>query len=425
MPILHINKEFKSLIPPLTEEEFAGLEQSILAEGCRDAIIVWQNGKAAPTANNQAQAPTIVDGHNRFDICIKHNISFNTEERYFNSSEEVEVWILSNQLSRRNLTDDQRAIVADELIEKQAKINRERQLETARQIKAGTSVEDPASTTDKQPKERTRKELSAKAKVSERKVKKARKLRTEKPELAQKVRDGEMTLLEAEKKVKSEARQEQRAKKAEEGKYALIENELIDLRCGDFKKVLSDIPDNSIDLILTDPPYPYEFIKCWSELSEFASKKLRNGGFCVAYSGQLYLPEVMQRMGAHLNYYWLCALLHKGKIAQRFEVNMFNRFKPILIYCKGKKQRQLQWIEDVIESPEPSKTNHDWEQNIEPIKKLIDLFEPLTVCDPFMGGGTVAVSCAERGIRFIGSEIDEKTFHITKARVAKCQHVKK
>ena len=91
---LIIDPEFAALIPPLTPDEFSGLEKSILEEGCRDALIVWGN--------------IIVDGHNRFNICSKHNIPYRTEFRDFPNREAAMLWMLQNQLSRRNLNDFQR-----------------------------------------------------------------------------------------------------------------------------------------------------------------------------------------------------------------------------------------------------------------------------------------------------------------------------
>ena len=91
---LLIDDEFAALIPPLTPEEFAGLETSILAEGCRDALIVWGN--------------IIVDGHNRYRICTKHGITYRTQQMVFTSRDEAKLWMLRNQLSRRNLNDFQR-----------------------------------------------------------------------------------------------------------------------------------------------------------------------------------------------------------------------------------------------------------------------------------------------------------------------------
>ena len=91
---LIIDPEFSALIPPLTPDEFTGLQKSILEEGCRDALIVWGN--------------IIVDGHNRFNICSKHNIPYRTEFRDFQNREAAMLWMLQNQLSRRNLNDFQR-----------------------------------------------------------------------------------------------------------------------------------------------------------------------------------------------------------------------------------------------------------------------------------------------------------------------------
>lgn len=91
---LKINEELKNLIPTIAQEEYKLLEQSIVKEGCRDNLIVWQN--------------TIIDGHNRYEICTKHNVEFDTKEMDFEDIEEVKEWMINNQLARRNLTDQQR-----------------------------------------------------------------------------------------------------------------------------------------------------------------------------------------------------------------------------------------------------------------------------------------------------------------------------
>jgi hypothetical protein len=86
---LKVDSEFKDILPALTDAEFMGLERSILKEGCRDAIITW-NG-------------TIVDGHARYAICSKHNIPYKTKEKQFDSRSDVCIWIIQNQLGRKNL----------------------------------------------------------------------------------------------------------------------------------------------------------------------------------------------------------------------------------------------------------------------------------------------------------------------------------
>ena len=102
MEKLIINSELKKWITPLTAEEYAGLEKSIRTEGCRDAIVTWFD---------PGVGLTIIDGHNRFEICQKHGILFDTVVKEFDNIEDVKDWIDFNQLSRRNLTDSQREIV--------------------------------------------------------------------------------------------------------------------------------------------------------------------------------------------------------------------------------------------------------------------------------------------------------------------------
>ena len=89
---LRIDPEFKALIPPLSAIEFASLEASILEEGCRDPLVVWTEEKI------------MIDGHNRYAICSAHGIPYQTVEMSFDSPNAVKVWMLLNQLGRRNLT---------------------------------------------------------------------------------------------------------------------------------------------------------------------------------------------------------------------------------------------------------------------------------------------------------------------------------
>lgn len=109
---LKIDKEFKELICPLKNAEFKQLEKNILNEGCREPIIVW-NG-------------IIIDGHNRYAICSKHSIPFQTLEKHFESREEVIVWICSNQLGRRNISSETRKYLIGKQYELEKAINKEK-----------------------------------------------------------------------------------------------------------------------------------------------------------------------------------------------------------------------------------------------------------------------------------------------------------
>ena len=88
-----IDEEFKSLLPALDKKTFELLEENILENGCRDSIVLWGD--------------ILVDGHNRYEICMKHDIPFNTVNRDFDTREDALIWIISTQISRRNLTQKQ------------------------------------------------------------------------------------------------------------------------------------------------------------------------------------------------------------------------------------------------------------------------------------------------------------------------------
>lgn len=108
-----INEEFARLIPPLSSEELEKLEQSLVNEGCLNPLIVWNN--------------TIIDGHHRYAICIKHNISFNIIEKPELETElDVKLWMINNQFSRRNLPTETRLALAYRFKEFEAQKAKER-----------------------------------------------------------------------------------------------------------------------------------------------------------------------------------------------------------------------------------------------------------------------------------------------------------
>ena len=93
-----IDPEFKALIPPLAPEELAQLEANIITDGCRDPLVTWRG--------------ILIDGHNRFAICSKHGLEFQTVEREFEDQSHVIEWIIRNQFGRRNLSAYERTKLA-------------------------------------------------------------------------------------------------------------------------------------------------------------------------------------------------------------------------------------------------------------------------------------------------------------------------
>ena len=94
-----VNEELKAYIDPLTIEEYEALERSILAEGCRDALVLWND--------------LLVDGHNRYAICQAHGLPFQTlQSTQFNTIEDVHLWMIDQHLGRRSVSDFQRGMLA-------------------------------------------------------------------------------------------------------------------------------------------------------------------------------------------------------------------------------------------------------------------------------------------------------------------------
>jgi hypothetical protein len=108
-PTLKIDSDFRNLIRPLSKKEYRQLEENLLSDGCLDPIIVW-NG-------------VIVDGHNRYEICKRHNIGFEVYEMDFESREEVFAWICAHQLGRRNITEETRKFLIGMQYESQKIVN--------------------------------------------------------------------------------------------------------------------------------------------------------------------------------------------------------------------------------------------------------------------------------------------------------------
>lgn len=103
MESLVIDEEFQNLVPELTPDEQVRLARSIIKDGCISAIVVWQ------------ETGSIVDGHNRYKICVANDIPFTIIKKDFADRDEAKAWIINNQLSRRNLTPYDRGRLALEL----------------------------------------------------------------------------------------------------------------------------------------------------------------------------------------------------------------------------------------------------------------------------------------------------------------------
>jgi methylase of polypeptide subunit release factors len=181
-----------------------------------------------------------------------------------------------------------------------------------------------------------------------------------------------------------------------------------DLRVGDLETALADVPDGTVQLILTDPPYVEEQLGCYAKLARLAARLLRDDGLLLAYAGQWYLPRILSDLGTHLDYHWMLTILHGGPKGWVNSRHMKVGWKPLAAFTKRGHSRRPVWAEDVIRGAGPEKELHKWQQGESEIATLIERFtEPgEIVLDPFLGSGTIAAAAVKLGRRFIGCDIN-------------------
>ena len=223
---------------------------------------------------------------------------------------------------------------------------------------------------------------------------------------------------------------------------------MIDLRQGDCLELMKDIPDNSIDLIVTDPPYrvtsrgsagnsggmlqkkinkqgkvfSFNDISCKQYAPEFY-RILKDGTHCYVMCNHTNLIEMLN-VFTNVGFKFVkCLIWNKGnKIMGQFYMN---QFEYIMFFRKGKaKKINNCGTSDILEVPNKKtkingKNIHDTEKPIDLMKILIENSskENEIVLDPFMGIGSTGVSCINTNRNFIGIELDEKYFEIAKKRI--------
>jgi len=201
----------------------------------------------------------------------------------------------------------------------------------------------------------------------------------------------------------------------------LISDVKFNLIHSDFRDMGDDFVDKfgQADYVITDPPYPKEYVSVYSELSLFSNKILKEGGSLICMSGQSYLPEIMNRLSEHLTYQWALAYLTPGGQAAQIWPRKINTFwKPLLWFVKGKYNGD--WAGDVCKSPvnNNDKRFHFWGQSA---NGMTDIVNKLTcpndmIVDPFLGGGTTGIVCLKLRRNFVGIDIKKECVDVSRKR---------
>ena len=430
---VRIHPEFQKLIHPLVKEELNELEAGIKKNGCLDPIKVWKG--------------YIVDGHHRHQICEKHSIPYEVLDMDFDDECDVNIWMINNQLGRRNLTDAARIEYASkkvDFIRGIAKKNQEKSLfqkgnylsklpsKTRRFFErkaenrrvlvnaavgslagVGTRTVAKYNYVKQHADEKTLTNLHQGNLVPFGDKSKKKKLSIDGlyRELKTQERKNNLSTEELEKEIKkvstlsvnrhSSCDEPSSTGKLEKAGIPVVERKNVPDKPLSTRIITHPIAElskyvnpSSIDVIITEPPCKEEDIDLFDQLGDFARHALKFGAPCVVIAGNQFLPDFIEMLHAHLDYCWTLSFNSAQGVYESMGANIEMGWKPILVFTKG--EPNLKPLSDCADS-------------LEDIVEAFSYVEE-TICDPFCSDGSIGKVCLNKNRGFIGSDIAiEKT----------------
>lgn len=187
------------------------------------------------------------------------------------------------------------------------------------------------------------------------------------------------------------------------------------------------LPDNSVDMIFTDPPYLRQYLPCYGHLARESIRVLKPGGFVLAMCGGMYINQIFRMFDdAGLTFYWKYEIeltdFSAGVVwkhfSQKAAMPVIVRAKSIIAYSKGDAVSQTGTM-GFLKGNGGDKSYHIWGQDVASARYFIDCFTAPgdIVLDPFIGGGTTAVACELIGRQWIAFDIDPAAIEITRNRI--------
>jgi hypothetical protein len=187
---------------------------------------------------------------------------------------------------------------------------------------------------------------------------------------------------------------------------------------GDMGVLWKRLADDSADLFLTDPAY--NETGGYERLAGLAAAKLKPGGLCLAYCGQMYLPQVLAAMARHLHYWWVFAVRVADQPKAVYARFIQARWKPVVAFAKPPVRPAANWLADCIEGGGRDQRYHEWGQaEAEAVYLIQRLTEPgQLVVDPYAGGAAFLAAAKATNRRWLATERDEATAVIARKRLA-------
>lgn len=181
---------------------------------------------------------------------------------------------------------------------------------------------------------------------------------------------------------------------------------------GDALSVMRELPDNSIDLIFTDPPYPKEYFHTYQYLADQAPRLMKRGASLMMIVPHYSLPDVIKEFDGRLKYRWAMCLNQFSGTHSRMAMGIEVMWKCMLWYVKDAYPSGRGFLRDGVEitgKDGQKKSRHKWEQDVSWAEYYIQRLtkEGDTVLDPYVGSGTVAVVCKKLGRNYIGIDYEK------------------
>jgi hypothetical protein len=405
-----------ALFPMLDETELAELAEDIRVRGLTHPVWFYED---------PVDGRVLLDGRNRWLAC--HRAGVEPDVRWYRGDDPIG-FSISENVTRRHLTTGQKAAVAYKslpLYEAEAAKRRAHGKTAPGKSKELTQAtlgadrpqafDQPEQDTAKPKKlaPRARDHAAKAAGTSGRSTARYKRITEQAPDLAEKVDDG-MALDRAERIIRDREAEQRRIEQARREAAAAPQPTRVDVRHGDFRDVLADLTD--VDAIITDPPYPAEFLPLLADLAAWADKVLTPDGVLAVLIGQTYLPEVYRLLDGHRPYRWTACYLTEGPGYVSHARKVQSSWKPLLVYGRGPR------FGDIIRSEgsnADAKSNHKWGQDYAAFHTIIERLTQRgqTVADPFMGAGTTLLAAHALGRHAIGCDIDATAVQRTRERV--------
>lgn len=400
------------VMPNLTGEEYAELKEDIRQRGVMVPIEFDEQGN-------------VLDGHHRLKVCDELGIKeYPRVIRAGLTEEEKRLHARKLNMARRHLTQEQkRGLIREQIQETPEKSDR--QIAAAFGV-SPTTVGSTRKTMENEgqvSKLDTSKGADGKEyprSVERRPVSVFNPTKREEralhnPKVVERMAHGE-SALSAARNINVEAKAERKAYTLEDE----MPSDICRLFQGDITSGLQEIESESVDFIITDPPYPREYIPLYGDLSKFAARVLKPNGSLIVMCGQSYLPEVISQLSEAMTYHWCMVYLTQGgQSPQLFHKRVNTFWKPLLWFVKD--EYKGDYIGDVLKSPpnDNDKRFHEWGQSLGGMKDIIERFTNPgdVILDPFLGGGTTGAAAVSMNRKFIGVDIEQKNVDISMERI--------